>query len=159
MAEVKYPEESQHAKEMAKWNKPYVFQPFPRMVYKAIPHPVTAKPCAGLGGDITDPISGRVLHSAEQFARGCQYTVENESEFSNAMNQGWRETPDKAIEFYEERERSIGRAAAERHASDRKMSEKAQAEAARADSETDQHLPEVPVKRRGPGRPRINAAA
>lgn len=158
MAEVRHSEESAYSKEMAKWNKPYVFQPYPRMVYKARPHPVTGKASAGFGADIVEPLSGRVLHNAEQFAASCQMIVNSDSEFANAMNAGWRETPDKAVNFYEERENKISTATAERHYSDRKMSEKAQAEAKAVDESTDQHVPEIPSKR-GPGRPRIHPAA
>jgi hypothetical protein len=70
--------------------------------------------------------------------------VNDEAEKIRAYEQGWRDTPQEALDHLEARDDAKSTAAAERHAADARMSEKAQREAAAADQETLKHLPEIP---------------
>lgn len=117
--------EQRASDERKKWEKPYKFEPYPKMLYRGI----AAKP-------------------------GWDYcTVANEREEQEKIDngEGWRPTMGEAIAHFEKLGADIGTAAAERAAADRKMSAKAQAEAATADAASDGHhlaeIPETPVKR------------
>jgi len=158
MALVKHNPESKYAIEMEKWEKPYRFQPFPKMLYRAVKHPRTSQYCVGIGDDIKDMDGKTVLISAVGFNQQCQTIVESDREQQSQMEAGWRETPKEALAFAESRERSIGEQTAMRHYDDKRMSDAAKDEAAAVDASTDEHVPVIPEKRR-PGRPRVNAAA
>lgn len=153
--------ESELGKEMAKWEKPYRFQMFPKMVYRAAKDR-TGKTCS-IKGDpapwgYADPAQfQRDCDEVAQWNKSNQRIVQNEDEERAALNDGWRPTPVEALEAFEAREQAIGNAAAERAFRDRSMSEKAQREAASADAEAFEHLPEIP---RTPtrGRPRKSEA-
>lgn len=160
---------SAYAKEMAKWEQfpskftgskgpgnPYQYRPFPKMLYQAKhrgakvvcmaepPHPM-AFPNASE--------HARAEQEADAFNQSCQRIVNNEAEMAKAFESGWRESIEDAVAFVKERDRSISTAAAERNYQDRNMSDAAKREIAEAEAAADgQHLPEVPVKRRG--RPR-----
>lgn len=126
--------DSHYAKEMRKWEKPYRFEKFPQMVYKA------RKPDSGGPYIVVDPRN-------ETWSTANQLTVGNEQELEKAIREGWRESPQGAIDYALSLDKAIADAAAERHAADRKMSEAAQAEAREADEATADHLPEIPEKR------------
>jgi hypothetical protein len=137
--------ESELGKEMAKWERPerggtrpYVYVPFPRMLYKARKRPDGRVMCM-------DPAD-------ESFSAQCWFVVQNELELEKAHREGWRDSPKEALDYFEGLERDIARAAAERAYSDQRLTEKARAEAAAAEAETPEHVPDIP--RRGPGRPR-----
>jgi hypothetical protein len=145
--------ESELGKELAKWNKPYVYNAFPRMMYKARRRPdgvvsVFEADDARLGGQIGSGV-------AEAWTRGCQKTVNDEAEQRRARDEGWRETQDEALKHFHELEKFVADAAAHRAHEDRNMSEKAKAEAAAHEEETFGHVAEVPEKPKAKrGRPR-----
>jgi len=141
--------ESAMGQELAKWNKPYVFEAFPMMLYKTQLRP-DGIPSVG---EYLDGIFGGALGSAEAFTKRCQRIVKSEQELSAALEQGWRKTQAEALEHHESKERILSTAAAHRAYEDSKMSEAAQAEAKAVEQETEHHVAEIPVKR-GPGRPR-----
>lgn len=151
--------ESELGQELAKWNKPYRYEEYPRLMYRAArkhngqwaaheppPHPY---------GYATDAEYQRAVEMAEAFNRGCQLKVFSDDEYRAALNQGWRKSITEAEEAHAAREEAISTAAAERAYRDRNMSEKAQAEVADAEREAGlEHVLDVPVPKRGPGRPR-----
>ena len=144
-------------KEVLKFEKPYVFEPFPKMMYKAQRTPSGKVKVMEDSIDFAQTIWADAQLSKEQnriefFNKSNQKTVGDESEYKAALNAGWRDHPDDAIKHYEERELAISDATAERHYADSKMSEKAQAEAAAVDDSTEFHVPFIPEKKRG--RPR-----
>lgn len=146
-------------KELLKWERKPGYNPanhpYPKMMYHAKLAPNgKAKVFEDVPqsyGHTPDALTREFLR-VEAFNRECQKTVVDEASHKEALNAGWRDTPQEALEQFELEQRKIGNLAAERAYSDSKMSEKAQAEAAAADAETEFHLPEIPVKRRG--RPR-----
>ena len=84
-------------------------------------------------------------------------TVHDESQERVALGQGWSRTQEDAIQRYHDHDREMATLAANRAYQERTMSEKAQAEAAAFESETIQHvaeIPRTPVRRRGPNKPK-----
>jgi len=143
MALADFSPQSAYGQEMAKWNKPYTHQPFPKMLYRA--------KMDGSRITLKDP-SGEI-------AQGCTLVVDSEAELRRAKDEGWREGPSEAIEFQLSLQKAVSNAAAERNFEDRNMSEKAKAESAAAEADADGHLGEIPEQpRRRRGRPRKNKA-
>lgn len=153
--------ESELGKELAKWEKSYRYEEFPRLLYRASrkangqyaayeppPHPF---------GFANDAEFQRACEMADAFNRGCQLKVYDDDQLRKAMNEGWRKSIPDAEDAHREREEALSTAAAERAYRDRNMSEQAQAEVAVAEREAGlEHVLDVPV-RRGPGRPRKDA--
>jgi hypothetical protein len=158
---------SNYAKEMAKHEQfpskygevpgnPYVYRPFPKMVYQAQVWQgkavcmATAEPNA-----YPNPSEQlRAEEAARSFSERCQRTVNDQMEYQRAMEAGFRESPVEAVEYLEAKQRAIADAAAERNYADRNMGEKAKAESkvavAKAFNEEGSHLPavpETPIKR------------
>src|SRR5262245_58966485 len=99
---------SEREKEMRKWNAPYVWQPYPKMLYRGM-----------------TTTAGRLEVE--------QRIVASEAEELVAAGAGWLPHPQHAVEAETARQEAIGTAAAERAAADRRMSAAAQAEAAAVD--------------------------
>lgn len=139
-------------KEVLKFEQPNynpAANPYPKMLYKAARNPSGKVRVMENAIDFAGTIWKDAELSKEQdriefFNRQNQFTVKSEEEHKKALNEGWRNHPDDAIKHYEERERAIGNAAAERAHSDSKMSEKAQAEAKAVDDSTEHHVAEIP---------------
>jgi hypothetical protein len=121
---------SEREKELAHWNKRYVFRPYPKMLYR-----------------------GRTLSNGRLDVE--QRIVADEAEERLATGLGWLPHPQEATDAELRRQEDLGTAAAERAFSDRHLSPAAQAEAAAIDETTATHLGEIPERpRRRPGRPR-----
>lgn len=155
------------AKEMERWEQfpskwgqnpgnPYVKREFPLMVYRA--QKISGKPFIQMPEPMTHDFQTRDSYKAalakkESFDRGCQRVVQDETELSRAMEDGWRPTPDEAISHALSRDESVARAAAEREYADSRLSEAAQAEVKAAkEAVGGEHLPEIPekpIRRRG----------
>ena len=154
---------SNYAKEMAKFEQfpskygetpgnPYVYRPFPKMVYKAelwqgkVVCMATVEPNAYV--NVNEQM--RAEEAARLFTEKCQRTVKDEQEYQRALEMGYRDSPPEAVTWLEAKQRSIADAAAERNYADRNMGEKAKAEAAaevkRAFNEEGSHAAEVPEK-------------
>ena len=119
-----------YAKEMARWNQPYVYAEFPKMLYRGT------------------TVSGRVTLE--------QRIVTSEREEHDAEAAGWCRDPQLAKERETDAQAAIGTAAAERAYTDRRMSDAAQAEAAVADQAAGAtHLGAIPER---PRRPRPSRA-
>lgn len=127
--------ESDLAKEQARWERPYVFEPFPQMVFKAWPRENGRVECG-------DPLVAVGDPAAMTFTNRCQRVVRSADERQAALAQGWRDTPDEALAYYEALQQNIATAAAEVHAAVKTMSAKAQAEHKKKDAATAHHLPE-----------------
>jgi hypothetical protein len=145
--------ESELGKELAKWNVQRPPTYFPRMMYMARRRPDGVVSV----GEVEDAIFARPGQqpppgAAESWSAGCQIIVNDEAEQAKALERGWRYTPAEAMTRFEEKERAIGEAAAVRAYEDRNMSDAAKAEIAEADAETEEHLAEVPEKKKR-GRP------
>jgi hypothetical protein len=163
---------SNYAKEMQKFEQfpskygpnpgnPYVYRPFPKMVYRA--QIWQGKPlCMATPPDpmaFPNPADmQRVEEAARRFNENCQRIVMDEHELQVALEGGYREDPNEAVKYLEARQRAEANAAAERNYEDRLMSERARAEAKaevrRAFEEEGRHAGEVPEKPRARrGRP------
>ena len=85
MARIVTPE-SEEFKEMQKWNKPYVFEQYPLMLYKA-------RRRADGKVSVSEP-------SNEAWTQGCQLIVKTEDEHLKARGQGWCDTQAAALEQF-----------------------------------------------------------
>src|SRR5262245_21769760 len=122
------------------------------MVYKARKRPDGVVSV----GESEDRLFGGQPGTAEAWTKGCQRTVQSESEYDRARDEGWRDSHARAMEFHEGLERAIADAAAYRAYEDRNMGEKAKAEAEKHDEEAGiAHVPAIPEARlsRKRGRP------
>jgi hypothetical protein len=103
----------------------------------------------------------RAEEAARRFTEQCQRTVNDERELQAAMENGYRSSPEEAVEYLRGRQNAESQAAAVRRYEDRNMSEAAQAEAKVAEREhfdtEGAFLGEIPEKRKR-GRPRKDAA-
>jgi hypothetical protein len=135
--------ESELGKEYAKWNKPYVFQPFPQMLYRARKRP---------DGTVT------LFDADGEYARNCYKEVHSEDERQREFEAGWCPTPDDALKAFEAKEKAIADSAAHRAYEDRNMSEAAQAEVKAIEDTTAEHIAEVPVAKRRGRPPKVRVA-
>ena len=143
--------ESELGKKLAEWERKPDWtpekNPFPKMLYRARHRP-DGRRSVGEVLDALFPVQGAagpmvVAGAAEQWTRGCQLTVANEHEMQKAMENGWRKTPQEALEYLEASDNRVTVATAERHYSDQRLSEKAQAEAAEVDASTLRQVPDI----------------
>lgn len=152
----KYPDISPYGQEMRKWDTPKRnggynangYEEFPQMLYKA-------RRRDGQGPIVcVDP-------KDEAFSGSNQTTVQNEEELQRALSQGWRKSPQEAMEYADRFDAEMARAAAHRGFEDKRLSERARLEAHDADEAAGlDHLPAIPEKRlvkKRRGRPRKTA--
>lgn len=121
-----------HQKEVAKFNQPYHFHKFPATVFQSF------KDETGKWQTRTQIVAG-------------------EREFELALENGWFDHPETALEALKGAEDKRAVSAAERNYDDRNMSPAAKAEAETFESHaaTGGHILEIPeATKRGPGRPR-----
>jgi len=128
---------------------PYVYRPFPKMLYRAERVDGQIK----CGAAPPDPYAQwrdhreleRAQEAAERFTEKCQRIVRDEVEMSRAFEDGWRNSPQEAIDFVKGRDRAVSDATAHREFEDRNMSDAAKAEIRAAkDAVGGEHVPEVP---------------
>lgn len=146
--------ETEYDKELAKWEKPYRFEMFPKMVYKAVKKPngkvVCMEPPPPRLGFATDAEYLAAEAAALALQGQCARIVRSEDEYLKAKGQGWCENASEALAQFEREEQAIGDAAAEVAFAAQRMSGKAQAELAAADAATSAHVVDVlrpPTKR------------
>ena len=129
--------------------------PYPRMMYRAykgedgVVRCMDAEPKPWLYAN--QEMYRMACEQVAQFNLSCQKTVgvipENgPAEERAAQEEGWRTTPQAAMESVFALQRAITTAAAERSYRDRNISEKARAEVAAAEAETPDQLPEIKQK-------------
>jgi hypothetical protein len=133
---------------------PYVYRPYPKMVYVAQIDPVTLQAACLL--PVPDPYSvatpdeyQRACLRVDSFNRSCTRIVADESEERIANGQGCAETPALALAQYEARQQAIGNAAAEAAFQARGMSATAQAEFKAAGESTHQHVTDIKGTKKG----------
>lgn len=157
--------ESEYAKELAKWDTPKRmggmgpngFEEYPRMLYiaKRLPNGkpgVMMDPPSSIGWTDAGAYTKAVL-DAESFTASCQRIVNDRYEHDKATKQGWRPSPQEALDAFEAEQQDVARAAAETAFAAQRMSDTARRELAEADEGTSEHVTDV-VGKRGPGRPR-----
>jgi hypothetical protein len=118
---------TEREKELRKWEKPYVYAEFPKMLFRGV-----------------TTTAGRVEYETRVVSSTVEEALAGES--------GWLLGPQLALDAEHQRQAAVGTAAAERAWADRRMSEAAQAEAAAVDAVTSQHLGEIPEQGRRPVR-------
>lgn len=116
--------ESEYDKEMAKWDKPYRFEPFPKMVYRAIK----------VNGAVT------VFSVDGEHDRQTTRTVKSEHELAAALSEGWHPSPQDAYNAMQLRDQQHSDDAAVVNYEVSKMSKKAQKDFAAQAAATDKHL-------------------
>src|SRR5499427_203386 len=109
---------SERDKELKRWNAPYVYREFPKMLYRGT------------------TVAGRVTVE--------QRIVGTEGEELLATGTGWLPRPDQAEAVETARQEQLGTDAAVRAWDDRRLSPAAQAEAAAFDASSAKHTPEIP---------------
>lgn len=150
--------ESELGKEMAKWEKPYQFQRFPAMLYKAQKKAngkvasIDAYP--DLNAGLNAQVYERACFAVDTFNMQNQRIAQNEYEERQLKNDGWKDSPTEAVAAIEAIEQSIGRAAAEANFVAQSMTQRAQAELQTANDATHEHVTDVPAPPKRPrGRP------
>lgn len=148
--------------EMEKWERPYRFEEFPRLMYRARKRPDGV--VAVIENDdrrCTEPGTPAQPGAAEQWSRGNYMEVADQREYQKALETGYRPTPQAALDFFHQREQSIADEAAHRNFLDRNLSPAAKAEAEAFEGDGSEHVPEIPeAPKRKPGRPKkIDQAA
>jgi hypothetical protein len=143
--------ESELGKELAKWDKPYTYQPFPKMLYRA--QKINGKAVCLMGEpsqwgyrDVAE--HQNAVLQAEAITKSNQLIVRSEDEMKKARESGWRESPQEALDHLEALEQEIGRAAAEANFGARRMSDLAQREHRVATDSTHEHVVDVKKPRR-----------
>jgi hypothetical protein len=132
---------------------PYVKREFPKMVYRAERYSGTGKlACMAAPPDPSEFKDPREAEHAQvlaqRFTERCQLIVQDEREYSRAMESGYRPSPKEAVEHAEAREDSIARATAERLYQDQHLSESARAEAEEVTAAAGgAHVPEITGQR------------
>lgn len=119
--------ETEYEKELAKWDRPYVFQAFPKMVYKAYRGPETQ-------GAIV------VLSNEGQHDQRCTRIAKTERELTELLANGWHPDPQSAYNALAERDEKHADDAAVVNYEVSKMSKKARQDFAAQSAATDKHL-------------------
>lgn len=109
--------ETEMDREIAKWEKPYKYEPFPKMIYRGV-----------LRSDGVHDFETKI--------------VENERHLSDMEKQGWVQSPADAKAVVESHETMIAEAAAENAAAAQRMSAKARKELAMREAATHRHITE-----------------
>lgn len=153
--------ESEEGKELAKWEQfpanwngnvvqagnPYVYRPFPKMLYKATKREDGRIVCLesepAMSAFLTmDSYQREVARVHAHNASAC-LTVGSADEMERAVRQGWVEgSPLDAIARLKAFEDEIANAAAEANAKAVGMTDKARRERNKRESATDEHVPE-----------------
>lgn len=150
--------ESELGKEMAKWERPYQFQRFPAMLYKAQKKAngkiASIDVYPDLNAALTSQAYERACFAVDTFNKQNQRIVQTEYEERNAKNDGWKDSPKEAVDALEALEQAIGNAAAEANFVVQRMSAQAKNELQAANDATSDHVVDVPAPPKRPrGRP------
>ena len=135
---------------------PYVYRPYPKMLFRA-------EHIKGVAHCMAPPLERieyrdqrqfeHMEEQARKFTERCQRIVKDEAEHHRAAEDGWRDSPQEAVECLKAKDLGRSTATAERLHEDRNMSPEAQAEAqAQTEAAGGAHQPEIkrkPVRRRG----------
>lgn len=131
---------------------PYVFRPYPKMVYKAVKKENGKVVCMV---PLPEPVHFALQNAylaavadAEALNARCHKIVESEQQWMVAKGQGWCESPEAAIEQFEREEQALGNAAAEAAFAASRMSDKAQRDFNQVQEMTAEHVPDVTKRTR-----------
>ncbi len=132
--------------------RPYRYEEYPRMVYKAVEHPKTKQmvcmPVQPNPLQFSTPHEyDAAMRQTEELNRHCYRIVKDDAEFRNAKNEGWHESPAVALTGHDDAMWKIAEATAERNFRDQNMSPAAKAEAAAIDNSTEHQVPDVQVEK------------
>ena len=125
----------------------YVYRPYPKMLYKA--HKYNGTPACMAAPpdpyekwrDHTELI--RAQEAAQRFNESCQMIVRSKEEHERYEREGWRESPQEALDYIHALDKAVSTAAAHRAYEDRNVSERAKAELKAAHDEVGgMHVPE-----------------
>ena len=160
--------DSEEGKELLKWQmfpsnwngehipagRPYVFRPYPRMLYKAVTKAngqvICLEPAPNPALYPTQADYERAVWLNDQLNKSCTRIVESEREHDAARSDGWRDSATDALAAHEALQQEIAQAAAETNFAVQRMSPKAQAEHRAAVEETDEQVTDLkPAKTRG----------
>src|SRR5262245_20621354 len=137
---------------------PYVYRPFPAMLYRA--ELVNGKATVTEGLPQWSPLYPdekayeRAILEAENGNKRRQKIVKSESEKLIARGQGWCDSPTEALERLEQQQQAISTAAAEANYAAQRMSESARAEWKDAGEATEHHVVDVTGSGKRRGRPK-----
>lgn len=137
--------------ELAKWEGPHPYKEFPKMIYRAIKvdgKAICMMPTPSMFGWRDAAEYQMAILQAESITKSNQRIVQNEDEEKRAREDGWRETPQAALDHLEALDREIGKAAAEANFSARRMSDAAQREHRAATDSTHEHVVDLKPKRK-----------
>lgn len=158
---IVYPQSGPLAEELAKWEQhrtkyvpddmvpgnPYVYRPYPRAMYKAVKKANGKVVCMETPPNsyayLDEKSYERACLEVESFNRQCYSEVKSEEEHKKARNEGWRDTPTEALQFFEACEQAIGNAAAEANWGAKRMSARAQDELKQANEQTHEHVTDI----------------
>lgn len=126
---------------------PYVYRPFPKMVYKAVKTPtgkVVCMPALPQTTGFRDHNEYLMAYAeVESLQRQCFKTVDSDDALRVSQGQGWCDSPADAIAQFEKEERAAGDAAAEAAFLAKRMTEQARAEFDKAQGDTMHHVSDV----------------
>jgi hypothetical protein len=161
--------DSEYSKEMRRWEQfprhapsgellpagnPYVFRPYPMMLYKAFERPNGKVECMTTPPNPRNFLDMREFERAERdadaFTRECQREATSEAERARLEAQGWRASPTEAIAHFESLQADIAQAAAEAAYRAQGLTAKAKAELAAADDRAERHVVDVKGTKKGP---------
>ena len=132
---------------------PYVYRPYPKMLYRAQPLPNGQTACLA---QAPNPYTferpeafERAVLMVESFNRSCTRIVSDEGQERIAIGQGWALDPKAAMAVYEQEQQAIGNAAAEAAYAAQGMTSKAREELKAADASTHQHVTDVKGGKKG----------
>lgn len=153
--------ESEYDKELEKWSLPKReggynangYEAFPSMLYKAQRNHAGKALVTDM--DAFYAVDMNAVARAEAFNRANQLTVGNQHELDRALSDGWRRSPDEALDHFEGLQQDIAQAAAEEAYRVKRMGEKAQAEYHAADEATDAPVAEVAAPKKAPRGTRV----
>lgn len=109
--------ETDYEQELHKWDKPYRYEPYPKMIYRGV-------------------LKANGKHDFEDMI------VNSDRELAAMKADGWVESPDHAVLGVEAQESAIANAAAENAFKAKRMSAKAQKELAAIEAATHRHVAE-----------------
>lgn len=131
---------------------PYVYRPYPKMLYKAQRNAKGKVLCVEAPPHPWDFERGeqyeRAILMFESFNKSNQKIVDDEAAERLAKGQGWCESPQAAVEQFEREQQAVGNAAAEVAFAAQRMSPEARAELHTVERTTHEHTVDVKPKRK-----------
>lgn len=149
-------QDSELGKELARWNAPKReggmnangYEAYPAMLYRAQRYSNGKVMCGHPGAATGDA-------EAMAFTNQCQCIVNDGEEHAKMRRAGWHDSPQEALDAFEQQERATADAAAEEQFRVQRMSDKAQAEFSAAQDASDFHDPDPAAPKKAPKGKRI----